>query len=228
MVTLYRNDEARTTTKGVGNSVNENCSSIDDRTGEGRGGEGGIGERGRARKNGKIWSGQGRGSEGYRPWIVITRHYRGSANHCNPYFIFCRFFILLPLPPSLPPTVSSKRASGYGPRLQASLDDDLIVSAIELPSPSPLPPSLFLSKCTPRFAPFKVSTPFFSLLVHRDDQPGLTGWFSLRSFLGVGEEGGVNTKLSLGWIRSVWISFGSFDWSFFAFRSFFSFFFWKW
>lgn len=77
--------------------------------------------------------------------------------------------------PSLPPTVSSKRASGYGPRLQASLDDDLIVSAIELPSPSPLPPSLFLSKCTPRFAPFKVSTPFFSLLVHRDDQPGLTG-----------------------------------------------------
>lgn len=44
--------------------------------------------------------------------------------------------------PPLPPTVSSKRASGYGPRLQASLDDDLIVSAIELPDP-PLP--LFLS-----------------------------------------------------------------------------------
>lgn len=84
--------------------------------------------------------------------------------------------------PSLPPTVSSKRASGYGPRLQASLDDDLIVSAIELPSPSPLPPSLFLSKCTPRFAPFKVSTPFFSS--RRSTR--VNGMIFIKKFLGGG------------------------------------------
>jgi len=44
-------------------------------------------------KAGKMWSRRtGGGSEGTAELIII-RHYPVSANHCNPYFIFCRFFV---------------------------------------------------------------------------------------------------------------------------------------
>lgn len=96
-----------------------------------------------------VAKGTGRGSS--LPVIIVARPTTVIR------ISFSAGFLSLPLPLPLQQS-HPERASGYGPRLQASLDDDLIVSAIELLLPSLL---LLLPLRTPRFAPFKVSAPFF-------------------------------------------------------------------
>lgn len=96
-----------------------------------------------------VAKGTGRGSS--LPVIIVARPTTVIR------ISFSAGFLSLPLPLPLQQS-HPERASGYGPRLQASLDDDLIVSAIELLLPSLL---LLLPLRTPRFAPFKVSAPLF-------------------------------------------------------------------
>lgn len=93
--------------------------------------------------------------------------------------------------PPLPPTVSSKRASGYGPRLQASLDDDLIVSAIELPDPS-------FSRMYSTICTLQGLCPFFFTARSSWRSTRINGMIFIKKFLGRGKGG---MKSSLGWIR---------------------------